>query len=77
MTPDAYLMDASERLAVLIEDQKRLLFLTRQTRRHCETSQLDQTVTAIDSRFEEKGGHAFSLHEGNQKPQPLRPVPPV
>lgn len=56
MTPDAYLMDASERLTVLIEDQKRLLFLIRQTRGHSETSQLEQTATATESRSEEEGG---------------------
>jgi hypothetical protein len=56
MTPDAYLMDASERLTVLIEDQKRLLFLIRQTRGHSETSQLEQTATANESRSEEEGG---------------------
>lgn len=56
MTPDAYLMDASERLTVLIEDQKRLLFLIRQTRGHSETSQLEQTATASESRSEEEGG---------------------
>lgn len=77
MTPDAYLMDASERLAALIEDQKRLLFLIRQTRRHSETSQLDQAATAIESRSQEKGGQAFSSHEGHRRPQPLRLVPPV
>ena len=73
---DAYLMDASERLTALIEDQNRLLFLIRQTRRHSETSQLDQTATATESHSEQKGDQSFSSHEGNRKPQPLRPVPP-
>lgn len=67
MTPDAYLMDASERLAELIEDQNRLLFLIRQTRGHSETSQLDQTATATESRSEEQSGEAFSSHVGASK----------
>lgn len=70
MTPDAYLMDASERLSVLIEEQKRLLFVIRQTRRHSETSQLDQTATATESQSEQKGGQAFSSHEEPRRPQP-------
>lgn len=77
MTPDAYLMDASERLTALIEDQKRLLLVIRQTTHHSETSPLDQTVTATESRSEEKGGRAFSSHGAHRRPQRLRPVPRV